>query len=37
MADEAIKKKVSKVSDSELRGMDSSNRYVREELQRRGL
>jgi len=35
--DEQLKKKVSKMSDSELKGMDSSNKYVREELQKRGL
>jgi len=37
MVDEQLKKKISKISDSELKAMDSSNRYVREELQRRGL
>lgn len=36
-ADEAIKRKVSRMSDSELLEMDSSNKYVREELQKRGL
>ena len=35
--DEQTKKQMSKKSDSELRGMDSSNKYVREELQKRGL
>nr|WP_287413442.1 hypothetical protein [Pseudodesulfovibrio sp.] len=37
IADDAVKKNISKKSDSELRGMDSSNKYVREELQKRGL
>lgn len=37
MADDSIKKLIAKKSDSELREMDSSNKYVREELQKRGL
>jgi len=37
MADEVIKKKVSKMSDTELKNADQSNRYVREEMSRRGL
>ena len=36
-ADEFTKKTIAKKSDSELLSMDSSNRYVREELQKRGL
>ena len=35
--DEQIKKQTSKKSDFELQNMDSSNKYVREELQKRGL
>jgi hypothetical protein len=35
MADEELKKKVSQMSDSELKGYD--NKYAREELQKRGL
>ena len=37
MADEQLKKQISRKSDSELLSMDSSNKYVREELQKRGL
>ncbi|MDQ7004982.1 MAG: hypothetical protein Q9N67_08755 [Ghiorsea sp.] len=37
MADKSMKKTIARKSDSELRGMDSSNKYVREELQKRGL
>jgi len=35
--DEQVKKQMAKKSDSELLAMDSSNKYVREELQKRGL
>ena len=35
--DEIAKKKASQISDSELKSKDSSNRYIREELQSRGL
>ena len=35
--DEQAKKQMSKKSDSELLKMDSSNKCVREELQKRGL
>ncbi len=37
MTDEAIKQQLAKKSDSELKGMDSNNRYVRDELLKRGL
>jgi len=37
MADEQVKKKVSRMSDSELKGRDSSNKHIRDELQKRGL
>jgi len=36
-ADELAKKQMARKSDSELLAMDGSNRYVREELQKRGL
>ena len=35
--DERTKKQMSKKSDSELKNMKSSNKYVREELKKRGL
>ena len=37
VADEALKRAATKMTDEQLKNADSSNKYIREELTRRGL